>query len=312
MQPSIFMSEGFFVSFCKMFTKSDILPKDKKWLTFLDDLIFGAVDVYLNMPSEKIKKILEVELNREQYLNSDEDTKLIAKYLARISNNNKIRDCREAIEVFRRMEFDKYDKLQKKPDFIFLSESTSYCEELSEKFGIFCISNDIHLDVKNTSVEQEVIKRDEQIDLNKFRFLPKCNSLVIEDPYIINNDARGEFIDSLLELLYSKELKIKKYYLTIVYNSENAINTKIIEDRLKRRYEWLILDFVQKRDLHDRNIYSNTFWISCGLGFMKSYQHRTTWNVWPLGKYYSGYIELLKELTKSSHFKNIENPLVKL
>ncbi len=311
MQPSIYMSEGFFVSFCKMFSKSDILPKDKKWLTFLDDLIFGAVDVYLNMPSEKIKRILEVELKREQYLNSDEDTKLIAKHLARISNNNKIRDCREAIEVFRSLEFEKYEKLQKKPDFIFLSESTSYCEELSEKFGIFCISNDIHLDVQNTSHQLKAISGGEAVDLNEFRYLPKSNSIVIEDPYIVSSIERVNFIDSLLSIFYPNGIKIK-FYLTIVYKSENGINKDIIKKNLKRKYSLLHVDFVQKSDLHDRNIYSNSFWISCGNGFMKYYKNQTTWSVCPLAKYYSVYIELLKGLTKSSHFKNIDNPLVKL
>jgi len=311
MQPSIFMSVSFFVCFCKTLTKWENIIINKRWVFFLEELIFEKGTVYLNIPADEIKRLLELKHNKEAYLLCDEDTKLLVNYLSRLSNN-KIRDCREAIQIFRNSEFAKYSNLSVKPDFVFLSETKSYCQEISEKFGIFCISNDIHLDVKNTMVTLTVLDKDEVLNLNDFNFLPKSNSLLIEDPYIIDNDEKGEFIDSLLSIFYPSNLQIKNFYLTIVYSSQKGIKTDVIRNRLERKYKLLCIDFIEKKDLHDRNIYSNSFWISCGFGFNKSYKKPTKWEIFPLAIYFSEYKKRLKAITKSSDFQKLNNPLVRL
>lgn len=312
MQPTIFMSVDFFVRFCKMLTNWNSITIDKKWLIMLEELIFEKGKVYLNIPAEEIKRLLELNQNREEFLKCDEDTRLLINYLFKLSSiNSPIRNCKEAIQIFRTQQFDKYDTMHKKPDFLFLSDTAEYCKELSEKFGIFCISNDIHLDIRNSRVSLKVLDRGEPVGDNDLNFLPKSNSLVIEDPYILNNN-NDNFLDYLLEHFYPKKLAISKFFLTIIYTPQMGLSTDNIRKRLESKYSQLQLDFVEKTDLHDRNIYSNTFWISCDYGFRRIYTKPTKWEAFPLATYYSQYKKRLMAATKSSDFKKLDNPLVLL
>jgi len=313
MQPSIFMTEGFFIRFCKMLAKPiDALPIDKKWLILLEELIFEKSTVYINISSEEIAKLLSLKHNKEEYSKCDEDMKILINYLFRLSNN-RIRDCREAIQIFKSQQFDKYRLMQKKPDFLFLSDTSEYCKEISEKFGIFCISNDIHLDIRNTRVSLKVLDK-EQINIKDFTYLLKSNSLIIEDPFILDNDRQGDFIDNLLSIFYPLRYNNPKYYLTIIYTEDNKTNRLLMKETLERKYPLLQVDFVfaPKKKLHDRNIYSNSFWLNCGFGFQKNYQKSTQWESYPLAIYYTEYTKRLKSCIKTMESKPLDNPLIRL
>jgi len=315
MQPTIFMSVDFFVRFCKMLTNWNSTTIDKKWLILLEELIFEKGKVYLNIPAEDIKRLLQLNQNREEYLKCDEDKRLLVNYLVKLSLiNSPIRDCREAIQIFRAQQFDKYNTMHKKPDFLFLSDTAEYCKELSEKFGIFCISNDIHLDARNTRPNLKVIDDGERIDLNHFSYLPKANSLIIEDPFILNNDKQGDFIDILLTCFYPAKFNNPKFYLTIIYTEENKTNKQQLKQRLERKYPLMQVDFVSapKLKLHDRNIYSNSFWLTCGFGFQKHYTKSTHWESYPLAIYYTEFTKRLKACVNTMENKPMDNPLVRL
>ena len=306
------MTVDFFIRFCKMLTNQEKLSMDKKWLNYLEEIIFEKSTVYLNIPAVEITRLLRLRQNKEEYSKCDEETKLLINYLFKLSHN-RIRDCREAVEIFRTKQFGKYKLLTKKPDILFLSDTAEFCKEIAESFGIYCISNDVDLDPRNTRVTVKVLNR-ERLDINEFCYLPKSNSLIIEDPFILDNDWDGDFIDILLSCFYPTKFNNPKFYLSIIYTEENTTNRLQLKQRLERKYPLMQVDFVfaPKYKLHDRNIYSNSFWISCGLGFQKHYKKVTQWDSYPLALYYTEYTKRLKACVNTMENKPMDNPLVRL
>jgi hypothetical protein len=277
----------------------------KRDLVFLDELIFerGRVSVDFDIAEFVLK-------SPEEFL--DKNERLLSLYLKKLITINKVDCCKKELEKFLKGDFNPSEIT---PDFILLDFQSEDSEKLEKQLGIICIPSDFKISEKIIRVYLEVIKGQEKVSLdNIFKGLPKCNTLIIEDPYIFENDNNA-FIKELISKVYNEEARFSNFPVTIIHkpiadkNSLEKVSELIKE--IEHEFPKVVIELKNKVfDFHDRNIYSNSFWITCDYGFKKKYNSATKWVSFPLGIYYSEYLKRKKESTKYSESVNSLNYLV--
>lgn len=305
------MTRDFFARFCKqLLLPLNEVTIDKRVLVFLEELIFKKSAVYIDLKEEEIIDFISNTANIDPNKNPDQE------FFKKLSLNNKVRSCKDFIDIFHQKKHSKFLELEIKPNFLFLSESENHCKGIEEEFGIFCTSQTFPINIKNTFVQVEVIQANIPIDVKSFiSYLPKSNAIIIEDPYLFDNDREGDFFSKLIDSLYPKKFQLQNFFVTAIFDNSKGINIKLIEAKIKLQFPKIIFETYLRssHNMHDRNIFSNSFWISCDYGFKPKYAKPTKWLFFPLGIYYSQFDTRKKGSVRfiENEKKQSQNPLMK-
>ncbi|MBP6456502.1 MAG: hypothetical protein KA275_07220 [Chitinophagaceae bacterium] len=117
--------------------------------------------------------------------------------------------------------------------------------------------------------------------------MPNCNWLVISDPYIFENDNDLSFFKNLLKKMYRDESTIPTTFI-LEYSNPKTKDLKTKFEGLEKEFPNFSFTLKERYEkfIHDRNIFTNSFWLSCDYGFKNQYSNDTKWHQMPIGKYY--------------------------
>jgi hypothetical protein len=289
-QPIVYLTEKFLKSLLIHFsTRFRDLKVQKSVLVFLEKLIEKSY-LYIDLDEKEIRELLAKPEADIQLM--DDAQRRYQTYFVALSKINRIKSCKKEIEIFHSLQYDEFDKLQAKPNFVFLSTSKDYCKQIEKEFGVICISTDLQLDEKNAGVVVKSIKAATKTEIEYNISFPVSHSIVIEDKYLFENDSDGKFLEKLLLRLVSNRIKVNVSVSILSLGSGDF--RKTIRN-IKRNLNITIEHHQVKNDhMHDRVIYSNSFYMVCGYGFQGVYPKLTEWIILPIGIYFDHFVERRK------------------
>ena len=309
-QPVVFISKEFFINFCKLLHRiySEIELEEKKKLLFLEELIFQRSTVLLNISDEAIKDSNQADL--QKYLSSNElnnDEKIFLIYINKIHKvRGLIKSCLSEMQDYNSLNIEAVRKHLVKPHFVFTYFSSEIAGKIQKQFGIICLSGDIrdlNENIYKLSIRQ--IKQREKLNpATYFINFPKGNSIIIEEPYLLKQSYI--YLKGLIASIINNVSKIFPTSITLITKTSEG-NLNFVK-KLKEEFSGEInIEHYQRTFIHDRNIYTNLFWICSDYGFMEEYKTPTKWTSFPLGIYYSEYYERIKStltFLKNEHIKS--------
>ena len=314
-KPIVYMEVGFFMAFLKAIEKpfSQIVEKDK--LLFIDKLLKEA-KVYIDLEEDEIKQIVLLEKKAALY---DRDLVFGIKERLSKSNSDIVGSCKKELAKLKGNVADEWRGIKPTPFFLLLDCNKNAAVALQDRIGITCIPKDLKFDssISSLKIKQVCLDENEMVSINVYdyiNFLPQSFSLVVEDPYFYLNaikvikDNKFDFLEDLLQRLYNINFRNKPLEVLIIVPDEeywenrykrNLLNIENFiksYDKLEKRIEFLNKEHkgrihleVHKNKsykMHDRNVLSNTFWISCSHSFQREYNTNTEWTYKPIGIYY--------------------------
>ena len=311
-QPVVFMSKDFFVSFCKELSKPyDKIPISKQVIVYLDTLIFQKAKVYIDLDETEISDINTMQ-PKDIMSESDEHRRILLGQLKKLlDSGNKVPSCRNELNIFRSKNYSDFDKLKIKPHFIFLADSREFCKEIETEFGIICISKDLEIWEENTRVNIKTIHPSKDkpptnipVDFLASK-LPCSHCVIIEDPHLFDDDKSGIFLQQFLKSLLKDGLKVNAV-VTLIFDNGKGINVDKVISKINENTKFKIEYFVRSTQyIHERIVYSNSFYLTCGYGFKSQYSKTTEWSIQPIGIYFSQYSE--RKNASSRFVKNEKN-----
>jgi len=166
-----------------------------------------------------------------------------------------------------------------------MNKSKEECQKLEEDYGMYFISIDNIFERAKLLFSWALynVTRNEKAS-NKFKnweelqnFRHPFNAMVLVDNYILQEKDNYKGIDNLIDLLDNflpNELQKLDFHLTIIIKKdEKNLKSKCKKltemiNNLKRPYKIVIsLISVSSDKNHDRNIFTNYFWLHSGHGF---------------------------------------------
>lgn len=306
-QPVVYLSKDFFTSFCKLLSQRyDKMPVPKATLVYFETLLFERARVYINIEEHELATITAMT-PRDIMAIENLDTRILYGHIQIIDSTNKVGSCKKEIEIFRALKYDLFETMDKKPHFLLLADDDTFCGRIREEFGVICLSKNLKFRESDTRVNLEIvgsgikIKPDEIIG----RYLVS-HSIIIEDPYLFDNDRDGIFLKSLLRTLFGERLQVKGT-LTVICANKYNVDIDTVLSIIGRELNIQTENYVRSSTfMHDRNIYSNSYWLSCDYGFKSHYTKPTKWISFPLGLYF---VEYQKRMKASIAFLKNENNL---
>lgn len=303
--PITYITKNFFINFCKnlLIPLKDITIQNSD-LVFLEEIIFSKSKVYF-------------DINVGEYLLTDKgvyknyEDGIFCNYLKYLNSKNKI-EFSETLN--NELESQNGILSDVQPLFLLLDKTNEECEKMANNYGVICISKEMKINQKVKRVCVDIVHRNININLDLIlEGKPYCNSLIIEDPYLFKND-RDDFICELIGYFYNENYN-KDFPVTIIHNRiddpQQVLRIKSKIQDIEEIYPKIIIEFIQKNGIHDRNIFSNTFWISCDYGFCRSYSNSATkWVMFPIGIYFEKYFDRKEESASYYESKKSGNYLV--
>jgi hypothetical protein len=289
-QPRIFITKSFFLSFIKQLkaiNQLDITLKENiervKMLTLLKDLLFYKATVFIDISDEDLYKY-----NHPGFIPETEEEKLFQQYFKILVAQNKVSTCYVEIQYFKQKKYEKFNEMERKPNYIFLSASADFCKEISEEFGVICISDKFSYCMEWFEIIKKTAPAKQDIDLNRtgnfINHLPYSHTIRITDPYLLNQEVK--FIVELIKSLSATKVEIA---LTINVENKKGINTANKEKDIREKVPNLKLGRLidGSKSFHNRNITTNTFWLSSDYGFERRYPNdEANWITFPMNKDY--------------------------
>jgi len=288
-QPLVFVSKYFFLEFAKRLQRSK--PQDgieeRKRLIKLEELLFYKSTVYMNLSDEEFNYYTNPE-----FIANSEDDIVFKMYFDILSRQNKIMPISKELECFRQSDYPGFDQMLDKPNFVFLAEATSVCNIIGKEFGVICISKNIDFDPSLFEVVKKTVAHDSKVDLSRagslLKHLPFSHTIKIVDPYIFDDSWGVEYVIRLVQSLAATKVSIK---LLVEFKNSKGKNIKVIEDALRKNIPNLKLSeliICNRTFIHNRNITTNTFWLSSDYGFRPKYgKDEANWMTYPLIKNYT-------------------------
>lgn len=293
-QPILFISKPFFINFVKKIESkfTSLTAEEQKLIPFLHELIFNKSTLYFDLEQKAIAKITEESFAKIDDLTNDEDEKLFIVYFRMLieRNGNLIQSCRSDLQIIKSLETKRFTELKVLPTFLLISEDNDYCRSIEAEWGIISVSKSLNIAGRAlTDLIIENIMAASCLNIEDFfSKLPNCYSVVIEDPYLLKT---GDYIIELIDSILGKKLTNKPLKITLITNYDGNKNVLMkIRERFTNKVE---LEHIEGKNIHDRNIYSNSYWLTSDYGFMKTYNKPTKWVVYPLGVYYGKFYERL-------------------
>ena len=210
----------------------------------------------------------------------------------KIAAANRIRSCLREWNDYVIGDFNKIRAHYIIPNFILCHADDKLCKELEENCGLITISRDLSISTSQMNVENMIIGDTEISDpFSFFKSLSRCHSVVIIEPFLLKQDYA--WIKRLIEGIIGKGLKtspIKVMIITKAGEGNKNHMAKLIED-----FSYIAqFEHIERVNLHDRNIFTNSYWVSSDYGFMRKYpKGGTKWTTYPLGLYFQDFYDRL-------------------
>ncbi len=284
----------------------------KKTLIFIEALFATKAEVHINISEEKIILLSSTPIENLREID-DEDDRLFLLYFHKIfSRGILVRSCEDQFRMFNSRDVNAILSHRIIPNYLFLDSNDPYPVEISSYFGIIAIGKDMSVKSKNIfdlhihSFQRNVLEKVKEY----FKEIPQSNAVVIQDPYILKegNVLLRSLINSIIDF---SSLKIKPTITFLLREGEGDISIlKQLEEEYQGKFD---LEIIYSHSFHDRNIYTNTTWISSDYGFRREYgKSSTKWCGYPIGTYYDLYYKKLDEIKKYlvAHNTKTSNSLI--
>ncbi|OLY90701.1 hypothetical protein SAMN05444008_101368 [Cnuella takakiae] len=325
-QPILFMELGFFDAFVQETKKPFLNVAQRANLSFLYELIFKRSSVYLDLDDQTICQVLHaLHYGSDLPLGINQETALNIQVL---SSNNKLKSCQNTIEIVKDPTQWSLLSGQVLPTYLLVDQNEREAIRVANQTGIITIPRSFKF---NRSISSFAINTIECVNNegalqsvnlgNLMGPLPAAHSIIIEDPYL--HTEGEEFLTEFLVKLHKPDLrKIPLHILVMVQDQEafelkkGAKANREVINRYHLNFSRLchvaklvykksngvihveiVANAVQK--MHDRNILSNAYWISCGHSFKGKYDTNTEWTIRPIGLYFSQFTKRLEFIRKA-------------
>lgn len=320
-QPVVFMEVGFLAALCREMQKPYAeITAPRQNILFLEELIFQRSTVYLDLSEEETICILQGQpLPDRRY-------DIALGYLQKLAATNRLRSCAQAVASYRAGDYKRVFENSLLPNFLLLADTEETCCKIQNETGVVCISTTFTTEDYTVRFGFEQIAKKKTYDIKDFAAkISQGNCLVIEDPYFAANHCdKPDFMEKLLLTLKGANLKIIPFSILILVQyfpqhkealkaAERIQKLKSLARKLSGELSGKVRINVESTDqkMHDRHIYSNTYWISCEGGFQEKYNSPTKWNFHPLGLYYSGYHQRLEMISRWLQISPLRHPLLR-
>lgn len=299
----IFIDVGFLKYYYEECAKPFDSINKKNELVFIGELI-RRHNVYLNINDEILNNLRMNNHVPEKLLCLDSQSYIKLFFNSR---HHLVKSCYNQCNSL----LTSPDKLQKEeiiPIFYLTDLNLIESKKLQNKTGIITINKELEFHKSIHRVFLKQIKHRRKYSLVEFtEFLPKANSIIIEDPYFYTatDDFILEFINQLIKcdqdpidpvriLIVITEIKQEEIEKIIILNLFKEFCIKLNSEHSKR----IFIEVRYSNKMHDRNVFSNNFWFSCGHSFKDSYNTDTEWLYRPVAIYFSEYLERLQFATE--------------
>lgn len=259
--------------------------------------ILKNCDLYVNLDKEAIAELMFA--GKADKIDKNDISFFLKAHCLRTSSV--LRTCLAELTLLKEQN---YHETMNRPHYILLGQAWTYAQNYSEQTGVVFIPNDFEFPNGYSEVINESIQPKINLNFSDYTAgLVRSNSLIIDDPYLYTVNPAD--VKLLLSNLIFGDGIINKVFL-IIYKDpieENSQKNWIKEiKKMNNKYinvEILQVEILQNNiKIHDRHIISNTFWITCGLGFKPRYNSQTFWFYFPIGKYYSRVVDRIEFLLK--------------
>ena len=283
-QPVVYITQVFFLSFIEEIESITIhtpIEKRKK-LLLLEELLIYKSTLYIDLNDNDFDHYMQPDFQPK-----NDKEKIFYPYFKILVNQNKIGKCSSSIEYFRQKKYQHFDQLETKPNYVFLSETSDFCEKVGQEFGVICFSKQLNYSCNVFEIIKKTAKLNQPINVNRgsdfISHLPFSHTIKLTDPYLLRQDH--QFIIELIKCLVATKVKIT---LKICLNNSSGLNIKVLEEDIYKNVKNLEpnqLLIEDRRFIHNRNIITNTFCLFSDYGFMKKYtKDEANWITYPLNK----------------------------
>jgi len=302
---NVYVDLGFLSFFYDEMSKPLHSLEKKKELIFIDELLRKS-KVFLNIEEEILSELRTQNIISNSILNEN------IQDLIRILFNGRhhmFLSCKSECEIIKIAIENGNQEFELTSDFYLFDGNLSDSRLVEKITGVHTINKDLDLHESSYRVLLKSIKAQKLLYIKEFTsFLLKSKALIIEDPYFYLNSEL--FIKEIILSLIKNEGNLKSRISIIVLIPDSS---KISEDN-KSKYEQfrsyinnIKLEFsdlflieiksYEKHRMHDRHIFSNNFWITCGHSFKDQYNTNTEWIYKPIGVYFEEYIKRIQFAT---------------
>lgn len=312
-RPIVFIEKEFLLKLHVYFSKTLLEINNNHYITFLKELLFNKGKIYINISQDEITKILTN--------NSNNELEFLIKLIS--MSNDKLESINTDFNIINLLTVAFPDKL---PTYVLANISSSEALNLNKKLGVIILSSDF--DSKNDEYKY-ILDSISRIDVNFINVnienyyktilnkIPKPSKIYIEDPFLYT--TQDFYFISLLNELISFELIHKFTSVYLIYSSKieseetefiNKIK-KVIDKSLLKSTTSINFNFINNKTpirMHDRNILTNTSWITCTNSFKNKYTTPTQWTVIPIGNFYIQYLNrmnFIMDLIRSNDYTDV-------
>ncbi len=285
-QPVVYLTKSFFLAFINQHEKSKRSPvgdniNERKKLLLLEELLVYNATIHIDISTEDYNNYVCPD-----FIPQSEEEKVFQVYFNILAAQNKIETNKNIIECFRQQQYEIFNQIEKKPNYVFLSEPTDFCKIIAQEFGVICLSKELDYNIDLFEVVKKTVNRREEVNLNRgnnfINHLPYSHTIEIVDPFLLGQNI--QFIVELIKSLAATKVQIS---LTIRIKNNNGINIGHIEQTICQSIQNIKNNFFIKdeRLFHNRHITTNTFFLLSDYGFMRRYGNdNANWITFPLNK----------------------------
>lgn len=289
MQPSVFIEYSFLEKFI-LEIKKPYYEINGQYICFIDILIREKSTIYI-----------DIDINDFYNIIKQSNNSINACYLRNLSLVNKIRFTEKKISQFI-SDYNLINKLKNKPHYILADINTEKAESLTKALGIIFLGSDFN----NAKIYflDSIIKPlpiHKKIFFSKiFTSLPQPKDVIIEDPYFFKQSI--SFLEDFICGFLNNEMKrcpVKILIITALNSEEEKQNLNNLKNLISNIEELRIeITCRPMKEIHDRHVYSNTYWISSLSSFREEYTKKTVIDIHPIGLYYSQFYEKITDHLK--------------
>jgi hypothetical protein len=298
--PIVFVSKKFILNYLKLkqgnWTNYTI--DEKKILIFLELLLESKSQIYIDLSENEIYHIRSIDHETIHTMENISEKNFHLIMMKIFNNGMSVNSCLHHLNDYLNGNLDSIKNHDVKPNYIFVELSTAELEYRSKSYGLITLASNLKVIHRNIyELHIKTIDKDDSTTIKKiekyFDNIPNSSEIIIQDPYILKQSK--EFIKKIVHLILDLNTLKLKPTVTIIADKDQGDANKLCE--LQKEDGRFILEFIDSKLFHDRNIYTNSTWISSDYGFMNRYgKGSTKWCGYPIGEYYDIYYKKLNEI----------------